>query len=164
MVSRVRGFFKDFNASIYTTGEDFTTAEIDIWISTASIFTGDETRDAHLKSADFFDTKCFRQINFVGNSVEKIAQDRYALLGELTIKRITKRIRLDVEFEGIEDDPWGGKRAGFVVTGKINRKDWGLIRNVLLVTDEIIVDQEVLINCKIELTTKIQGIKPSVYR
>ena len=67
MITNVRGEFKEFDGSIYTTGEDFMTAEIDFWINPASVTTGDEKRDAHLKSADFFDVENFKEINFTGN-------------------------------------------------------------------------------------------------
>jgi len=100
IVTKLSGLFKEFKASIYTTGENFTTAEIDVWINPKSIRTGDDVRDAHLKSADFFDTENFREINFIGNTIERTNENHYALYGDLTIKRITKRIKLDVEFGG----------------------------------------------------------------
>jgi polyisoprenoid-binding protein YceI len=99
MFTNVRGSFKEFDASIYTTGEDFLSAEVDFWINPASINTGDEKRDAHLRSADFFDVENFKEINFTGNTYERIDNEsRYKLYGDLTIKGIKKQIKLDVEF------------------------------------------------------------------
>src|SRR6266545_2736444 len=103
--TNVRGSFKEFDASIYTTGEDFMTAEIDFWINPASVDTGDEKRDAHLKSADFFDVENFKEINFTANTYENVDNDgSYELYGELTIKGIKKQIKLDVEFGGVVKD------------------------------------------------------------
>src|ERR1700740_1320908 len=89
MIANVRGSFNEFDASIYTTGDDFMTAEIDFWLNPASVDTGDEKRDAHLKSADFFDVENFKEINFIGNTYEIVDNDgSYTLYGDLTIKGI----------------------------------------------------------------------------
>src|SRR5213075_179571 len=98
MFTNVRGSFKEFDASIYTAGEDFMSAEIDFWLNPASVDTGDEKRDAHIRSADFFDADQFKEINFTANSYEDVDHDgSYELYGDLTIKGISKRIKLDVE-------------------------------------------------------------------
>jgi polyisoprenoid-binding protein YceI len=152
MISNVRGVFKEFEASIYTTSEDFLTAEIDFWLNAASIDTGDAKRDEHLTGADFFDATVHKQITFTGNTFEKTNTDgHYELYGELTMKGITKQIKLDVEFGGIMKDPWGNKKAGFTINGTINRKDWGLEWNATLETGGLLVSEEVKINCDIEL-------------
>ena len=150
--TNVRGNFKEFDASIYTTGEDFTSAEIDFRINAASIDTGIEGRDAHLKNADFFDVEEFKEIHFTGNSFVKSKKDnRYELYGELTMKRIKKKIKLDVEFGGIIKDPWGTDKASFSIKGKINRKDWGLNWNAALETGGVLVSEDVWINCEVLL-------------
>ena len=114
MITNVKGVFKEFDASIYTTGEDFMTSEIDFWMNPASVSTGVDDRDAHLKSADFFDVENFKQIHFLGNTYEKVDNDgSYELYGDLTIKGITKQIKLDVEFGGVMKDPWGNEKARF---------------------------------------------------
>ena len=102
MVSNVRGIFKEFQASIYTTNDDFMTAEIDFTLNPASIDTRDANRDGHLKGADFFDVENFKEISFIANTYENVDKDgSYELYGDLIIKGISKRIKLDVEFGGI---------------------------------------------------------------
>jgi polyisoprenoid-binding protein YceI len=152
MISNVKGVFKEFDASIYTTGEDFMTSEIDFWLNPATIDTGVPDRDTHLKSADFFDVENFKQISFAGNTCEAVDNDgSYTLNGDLTIKGITKQIKLDVEFGGVMKDPWGNEKAGFTLNGKINRKDWGLVWNAALETGGVLVSDEVRISCEVEL-------------
>lgn len=152
MIANVRGSFKEFDASIYTAGEDFMTAEIDFWLNPASISTGDEKRDAHLKSADFFDVENFKELNFTAGSYENVDKDgSYELYGELTIKGISKRIKLDVEFGGVMKDPWGNQKAAFSINGKINRKDWGLNWNAAIEAGGVLVSEDVWINCEVEL-------------
>lgn len=152
MISYVKGQFREFEASIYTTGNDFLTAEIDFWINVESIDTGDQNRDAHLKGPDFFDTENFKQIHFTGNTYEPVDNDgSYTLYGDLTIKGITKRVKLDVEFGGITKDPWGNQKAGISVNGKINRKDWDLNWNAALETGGVLVGEEIRISADIQL-------------
>lgn len=156
MISNIRGIFKEFEGSIYTTEEDFMTAEIDFWLNAASIDTGDAQRDEHLKGPDFFDVENHKQISFSGNTFEQTDNDgSYELYGELTIKGITKQIKLDVEFGGVMKDPWGNEKAGFSVNGKINRKDWGLVWNSTLETGGVLVSEEVKISCEIELMKQV---------
>ena len=151
MITNVKGVFKEFEASIYTTGQDFLTSEIDFTINPESISTGDEKRDAHLKSADFFDIVNHKQISFIGNTFQKIDKINYELYGELNMKGISKQIKLNVEFGGVIKDPWGNEKAGFSLTGKINRKDWGLNWNNVLEAGGLLVSDEVIINCDIQL-------------
>jgi polyisoprenoid-binding protein YceI len=151
MFTNVRGSFKEYDASIYTTDDDFMTAEIDVWINPASISTGDEKRDGHLKSADFFDAENFKEINFAGNTYEKGNDGNYILYGDLTIKGIKKQVKLQVEFGGIIKDPWGNQKAVFSITGKINRKDWGLNWNAALEAGGVLVSDEVWISCEVQL-------------
>lgn len=152
MITNVRGVFREFDASIYTTGEDFMTSEVDFFMNPASVDTGDSKRDEHIKSADFFDVEKHRQISFVGDTIEKGGNAKsYALYGNLTIKGITKQIKLNVEFGGVMKDPWENEKAGFSVTGKINRKDWGLNWNSLLETGGVMLSDEVNIMCEVQL-------------
>jgi len=152
MITNVKGVFKEFEASIYTTGEDFMTSEIDFWMNPASIDSGVADRDAHLKSADFFDVENFKQIHFLGNTYEKVDNDgSYTLYGDLTIKDITRQIKLDVEFGGLMKDPWGNEKAGFSINGKINRKDFGLVWNATLEAGGVLVSDDVRISCEVEL-------------
>jgi polyisoprenoid-binding protein YceI len=153
MISHVKGSFKTFDASIYTTDKDFSTAEIDVWIDSNSITTGDTKRDEHLKSIDFFDVEHHKQINFTSSTMGKAnAEGTIELWGELTIVGITKNIKLDVKFGGIAKDPYGNEKAGFTITGKINRSDWGLVWNNAMETGGVVVSDEINIECEIQLT------------
>jgi polyisoprenoid-binding protein YceI len=152
MITNVKGTFSEYNASIITTGEDFLTAEIDFWMNPESVTTSDEKRNAHLKSVDFFDVKNHKEITFTSNTIEKVDGDSsYELWGDLTIKGITKKIKLDVEFDGVIKDPWGAEKAGFSINGKINRKDWELNWNTTLEAGGVLVGDTVNISCEIEL-------------
>ena len=152
MITNVKAEFKEFDASIYTSGEDFMTSDIDFWLNTASVDTRDSKRDEHLKSIDFFDVEKFKQISFQGNSYEKDGNDgRFKLYGDLTIKGIKNQVKLDVEFGGINKDPWGNQKAGYTINGKINRKDWGLNWNAALEAGGVLVSDEVNINCDVQL-------------
>jgi len=152
MIAHVKGTFKTFDASIYTIDKDFATAEIDLWIDAASIITNDEKRDAHLKSVDFFDVENNKQITFTSSTMGKPdAEGNSELWGELTMIGITKNVKLNIQFGGIIKDPWGNEKAGFTVTGKINRSEWGLVWNATLETGGMMVSDEVSISCEVEL-------------
>lgn len=151
MISHIKGHFTEYKGSIYTTGDDFTTAEIDVWINPDSLVTKDEKRDAHLKSADFFDTEHHKEISFVSDTFEKTDDDNFEMWGTLSIKGIAKKIKLNVEYGGLIRDPWGADKAGFTITGKINRKDWGLVWNTALESGGVLVGDTVHIICEVEL-------------
>jgi polyisoprenoid-binding protein YceI len=152
MIAHVKGTFKTFDASIYTIGNDFTTAEIDFWIDPATISTGDAKRDEHIMGPDFFDVVNHKQITFTSNSLGKPDADgNHELWGDLTIKGVLRNIKLDVQFGGIVKDPWGNTKAGFTVTGKINRNDWGLTWNTALDAGGLMLSEEVGISCEVEL-------------
>jgi polyisoprenoid-binding protein YceI len=162
MITNVKGVFKEFEASIYTTGDDFMTAEVDFWMNPASVDTGSGDRDAHLKSADFFDVENHKEITFTANTYEKVDIDSsYELYGDLTIKGITKRIKLDVEFGGVVKDPWGNEKAGFSINGKINRKDWGLNWNTALEAGGLLVGDEISVSCEVQLLKSNEEAVPA---
>ncbi len=153
MIAHVKGTFNIFDANIYTTDKDFTTAEIDVFIDAASINTGEATRDEHLKGEDFLDVAKYKQITFKANTIEKAGgEGKHDLWGDLTIKGITKNIKLQVDYGGMLNDPWGKERAGFSITGKIKRSDWGLVWNAAIETTGLMVGDEITIYCEIELT------------
>ena len=157
MIAHVKGTFKTFDASIHTTGKDFQTAEIDLWIDASSITTGETLRDEHLKSADFFDVQQHKQITFKSNTIGKLQPDRrQELWGELTMLGITKNVKLDVQFGGIAKDPWGNEKAGLTLSAVIKRSDWGLVWNATIETGGLMVSDEVTISCEIELINKGQ--------
>ena len=156
MITNVRGVFTDFEVNIYTTNEDFLTSEIDVWINPTSVNTGDIKRDEHLQGVDFFDVANHKQINFVGNTFEKPeTDDYYHLFGDLTIKGITKQIKLNVEFCGVMKDPWGNDKAGFSISGKINRNDWDLNWNTALELGGVLVSEDVRISGEIQLVKQV---------
>ena len=152
MIAHVKGVFKKFDASIYTIEKDFSTAEIDLWIDPSSIDTNNETRDEHLRSADFFDVQKHKQISFISSTIgEPDHEGNHELWGELTMIGITKNIKLNLQLGGIVHDPWGNEKAGFTITGKISRNDWGLVWNTPIETGGLMVSEEVSIFCEIEL-------------
>jgi polyisoprenoid-binding protein YceI len=151
MISNVSGTFKNFAAEVDTEDEDFSTARINLSIEMASITTNNDQRDALLLNSDFFEVEKFPEIKFKSIKVEKIDSNNFALYGELTLKGVTHPVKLDVEFNGLTKDPWGGKRAGFLVTGKINRTKWGLDFNALLETGGVMLSEEVKISAEIQL-------------
>jgi polyisoprenoid-binding protein YceI len=157
MIAYVKGTFKTFDASIYTNADDFTTADIDLTIDPSSISTGDTKRDEHLKSPDFFDVAKHKQITFTSSTIGKPGPDgNQELWGELSMMGITKNIKLNAQFGGIVKDPWGNEKAGFTVTGKIKRSDWGLVWNANIEAGGLMVSDEVMILCEIELINKGQ--------
>ena len=157
MISSVKGSFGTYDASIYTTGKDFSTATVDLWIDAASINTGDEKRDEHLRSEDFFDVKKYRQITFSSSTIGKPDENgNQELWGELTIKDNTRNIKLNVQFGGTAIDPWGNEKAGFSITGKLNRSEWGLVWNTALEAGGVMVSDEIHINCDIELVNHVK--------
>lgn len=152
MITNVKGNFREFDASIYTTGTDFKTAEVDCWINVASVDTGSADRDKHIRSADFFDAEKFPQISFKADTFENVDGDgSFELWGDLAIKGVSKRIKLNAEFGGVIKDPWGNEKAGFAINGKISRKDFGLNWNTALETGGVLVGDEVKISCEIQL-------------
>jgi polyisoprenoid-binding protein YceI len=150
MITNVKGEFRKFTGSINAEGEDFSKASISVIIDASSIFTNEDNRDGHLKGADFFDVANYPEITFTGTSFKKLDEENYQLKGVLTIKGVSKEIALDVEFGGINKDPWGNEKAGFSINGKINRKDWGLNWNAALETGGVLVSDEVKISAEVQ--------------
>ena len=155
MITNVRGEFTRKTAEVTTNGDDFSTAKVNVTVDTASIFTNDEARDTHLRSADFFDVENHEKITFEGTKFEKVGSDEFKLTGNLTMLKVTKEITLDVEFGGITKDPWGNEKAGFSVSGKISRKDWGLIWNAALEAGGVMVSDEVKISAEVQFVKQV---------
>jgi polyisoprenoid-binding protein YceI len=152
MISNVKGEFRKFEAEV--DGEDFTASAVQVTIDASSIFTNDEARDGHLKSADFFDVENHREITFKSTSFRKVDDINYKLAGLLTMKGVSNSVNLDVEFGGTNKDPWGNEKAAFSLNGLINRKDWGLNWNAALETGGVLVSDEVRISGDIQLVKK----------
>lgn len=150
MISTVTGYFSNFNATVQTEGDDFTTAQVDFTADLSSISTNNEQRDAHLKSADFFDAENHPQVKFTSSKLEKVDDENYLLHGDLTIRGTTKPVQLKVEYGGIAVDPWGNTRVGFTVDGKINRKEFGLHWSAVTEAGGIVVSDEVRLHVNAE--------------
>jgi polyisoprenoid-binding protein YceI len=150
MISNVTGEFKKFSAELETQDEDFTTAKTSFTADIASINTGNEQRDAHLEGPDFFDSAKYPQLKFVSASIKKIDEETYELHGDLTIRDVTKQVKFDVEFGGIIKDPWGNTRAGFALSGKVNRKEFGLQWNAVTESGGVVVGDDVRMNASVE--------------
>ncbi len=143
VISTVTGTFKKFEGYAETSGDDFTDAEVDFSIDVNSIDTNQEQRDAHLKSADFFDAATYSQIVFKSTSFTKVSGEKYKLAGNLTIKAITKPVELDVEYGGSATDFYGNRKAGFEVVGKISRKEYNLTWNAVTEAGAIVVGDDI---------------------
>ncbi|MCB9180574.1 MAG: YceI family protein [Flavobacteriales bacterium] len=150
MISTVTGSFKQFGAEAELEGDDLTNAQVSFWADTASIFTNDEKRDAHLRSPDFFDSEQFPKLTFTSTRIEGSGSN-WKVTGDLTIKGVTKPVTLDVEWSGQAKDPWGNTKAGLNLSGKIDRKEWGLTWNAALETGGVLVSDEVRILCEVQL-------------
>ena len=150
MISNVLGSFKEFEGKASMVENDFSSAIVNFSISAASIDTEAADRDTHLKSVDFFDVENYPKIEFEGKGMTQKDEENYELKGNLTIKGISKPVTLVVEFGGLMTDPWGNKKAGFSVTGEINRKDWGMVWNAALETGGVLVSDKVKILCDVE--------------
>jgi len=150
MVSKVRGRFTDFTADIVT-AENPVDSTVNATVQMASIDTGDAGRDGHLRTNDFFDIEEHPTMTFRSTGLTGAGSD-YELAGELTLRGVTKPVTFDLEFGGVSTDPWGNTRAGFTVTGTINRKDFGMSYNSVLETGGIAVGEKVSIELDIEAT------------
>lgn len=150
MVSNVSGAFEKFEGSAITNGEDFNGGKFTFKADIDSINTRNADRDNHLKSDDFFNAEQFPQLVFESTSFEKDGDD-YKLVGDLTIRDVTKRIELDVEFNGVAVDPYGQTKAGFEISGKINRKDFGLKWSAVTEAGSIVVSDEVKLQLNVQL-------------
>ena len=145
MVSKVRGTFRDVSGTVEV-AEDITQSSVEVAAQIASVVTGSADRDAHLKSADFFDAEQFPAMTFRSTSF-----DGQTLAGELTIKDVTKPVTFDVEFGGVGQDPWGNTKAGFEATTTVNRKDWGLTWNAAVEGGGVLVSDKITINIDVQL-------------
>lgn len=147
MISTVTGHFEDFEATAKTDGDDFKNAEFTFTAKTASINTKNKDRDAHLRSDDFFNSEEFPELKFVSKSF-----DGDKLVGDLTIRDITKEVVLDAELNGVAVDPYGQTKAGFEMTGTINRKDFNLTWSAVTEAGSIVVSDKVKMVVDVQFT------------
>ena len=150
MISNVSGAFKNFSAKMETEGTDFSKANINLIAEMDSISTNNEQRDAHLRSSDFFEVEKFPQSKFTSTRIEQTDDESFNLYGNLTIKGVTKPVKLNMEFNGIMKDPYGLEKAGFLVIGKIKRSDWGINLNVALETGGLMLGEDVRIQSEVQ--------------
>lgn len=151
MITTVPGRFNDYQVTAETQDDDFTTAKINFTAEINSITTSNTDRDNHLKSTEFFDAATFPQLKFQGSQMKKIDEEKYQLNGDLTIRDVTKNIKLDVEFGGIVKDPYGQTKAGFTLNGKISRKEFGLTWNAVTETGGVVVSDDVRLACEVQI-------------
>jgi len=150
VISKVRGRFAKFSGSLLLDPQDLTRSSVDIRIDAASLDTGVADRDAHLRSADFLDVEKFPELAYKSQRVEKSGEDRYRVVGELTIHGVTREVPLEVEAGGVGKDPWGNERAGFAAHAHVDRKDFGLKWNQALETGGVLVGERVDIEIELE--------------
>lgn len=146
MITNVKGEFRNFNASIESEDGHFGNALVTATIDTGSIDTNNRDRDTHLKSADFFDVDHHKNITFKGTDLIRLDDHNYQLKGMLGMRGVDKAVILDVEFGGFIKDPYGNEKAGFSISGKFNRKEWGLNWNAALETGGVMVSDEVRVD------------------
>jgi len=156
MISTVRGRFNSYTGTVEGDEQNPTAAKVDVQIDASSLVTGDEKRDGHLRSPDFLDVEQFPYITFKSSRVQQVDATHGKLVGELTIRDVTKEVVLDFEYAGQAKTPWGTTSAGFNASTKINRKDWNLNWNVALETGGWLVGDTITINIELELVKQVE--------
>ncbi len=154
VISTVNGKFTEFDGSLVQTEEDFENAEIEFSTKIDSISTGVVDRDAHLKSDDFFNAAKYPEMTFVGTSFKKTGEDTYELIGDLNIRDVTKPITLDVTHGGTVVDPYGQTKAGFEISGNINRKEFNLSWSALTETGTVVVGEQVKLALNVQVVAQ----------
>ena len=153
VVSKVRGRFAKYSGALTLDDGDLTRSVVEATIDAASIDTGTPQRDAHLRSPDFFDVERFPELRFRSTRVEKLDDVRYRVVGDLTIRDVTREISLDVEYGGQAKDPWGNERVGFVAKAAFDRKDFGLQWNQVLEAGGVLVGD------RVDIELEVQGVR-----
>ncbi len=146
MISTVRGQFKQFSGTPDLDEQTPANSKIDVTIEAASLDSGSEQRDGHVRSADFLDVEHYPTITFKSTRVEQLSQDDFSITGGLTIRGVSRPVVLAPTADGETNDPWGHRRVGFSLTTSINRKDWGLNWNVALEAGGVLVSEKVTIS------------------
>ena len=152
MVATVRGEFERFQGTVEFDEADVRQATATVQIEVASVKTRNADRDAHFRSADFFDAEQYPYMVFRSKRVEMANAHQGRLIGDLTIRGITKEVVLDLEYSGVSQTPWATRSAGFSLRGKVNRKDWGMTWNALLAGGGLVAGDEIGIEIDLELT------------
>jgi polyisoprenoid-binding protein YceI len=150
LVTKVRGKFTDFTGTLKLDPAKPEASSVEFALKAASVFTGEEKRDQHLKSPDFFDAEKFPELTFKSSAIKATGKDAYDVTGTLTIHGVSKEVTLPVSFLGFVKSPWGDERAGFETGIKLNRKDYGLVWNKTLETGGVLVGEEVEVAVNVE--------------
>ncbi len=151
VISEVEGNFSDFEGTVTSMKPDFSDAAIFFSILVSSIDTDDENRDEHLRGEDFFKVEEFPTITFQSTSMKKIKENKYEVTGDLKMLGVTKEVSFNAKYGGTIKDPWGNTKAGFKITGAIDRTDWGLKYNSKMDTGGVMIGEDVDIVCNFEL-------------
>ncbi len=149
MVSKVRGTFASFSGSV-TIVDGGVGSGVQATVDTASLSTGDDGRDGHVRGADFFDVENFPTMTLVSTDLKPTGDGEFELVADLTIKGVTKSVSFDLEFVGVATDPWGNVKAGFAAEAEISRKEWGLEWNVALEAGGVLVGDKVKLQLDIQ--------------
>ena len=157
VIAKVRGSFARWSGTVQAPDGDFSKATVAVTIDASSIDTGVADRDTHLKSGDFFDVAQYPELRFVGKRVQPRSGDEIDVVGDLTIKGITREVVLHVERLGQTKDPWGNVRAAFSAKASIDRKDFGLTWNQVLETGGVMVGDRVEIEAEIEAVKQVEA-------
>jgi polyisoprenoid-binding protein YceI len=153
VVSKVRGRFAKYTGTVTVDDGDLTRSVVEATIDASSIDTGAPQRDAHLRSPDFFDVEKFPELRFRSQRIERLEDARYRVVGELTVRDVTREVSLDVEYGGRAKDPWGNERIGFVAKAALDRKDFGLGWNQVLEAGGVLVGD------RVEIELEVQAVK-----
>ena len=145
VISTVTGLFKNYSVDVTTDGDDFSNAEVKVTVDTSSIDTGNDQRDQHLRSDDFFNAEKYPNITFESTGIKKVDEENFILSGKLTMRDVTKPVDLNVTFGGVAKDPYGNTKAGFEVQGQVNRKDFGLRWNAVTEAGSMVVGDTIKI-------------------
>ena len=158
MVATVRGEFEQFSGTVEFDEQDITRSQADIQIEAASVNTRNAQRDEHFRSADFFEVERYPYITFKSKRV--IPQDAHhgQLVGDLTIRNITREVVLNGEYSGVSQTPWNTYSAGFSLHGKVNRKDWGMKWNMVLAGGGLAASDEITLTIDLELTKPVEAV------
>ena len=156
MITTVKGRFTDVKGTVVTDDANPSAGSVEVTIGAASIDTREPQRDAHLRSADFFDTGTYPSITFRSTALRDVTPVGFTLRGDLTIHGVTRPVSLAVVTEGRAGDPWGGQRAGFSATGRIKRSDFGLVWNQVLETGGLAVSDDIKISIDVQLVKQAE--------
>jgi polyisoprenoid-binding protein YceI len=156
VVSKVRGHFAKYTGAIQLDEAELTRSTVQVTIDAASIETGVADRDKHLRSADFFDVANFPYLQFRSKSIVRIDDVRYYVIGDLTIRDVTREVRLEAEYGGRAKDPWGNERVGFTAKVSLDRKDFGLKWNQVLEAGGVLVGDQ------IDIDIEVEAVRPAV--